>query len=104
MMAGKASRSTSYHEKTKINISSPNKKKMCVCVILDTSNNNKRIRVCNITARLPESHACFDSWREITSPGVRTVGARYTLNGDSRAAANLTVGNSSDNIISSVKS
>ena len=71
-----------------------------MCVILDTSNNNnKRIRVAIFTTRLPESHAGLDSWREVTSPGVRTIGARYTLNGDSRAATNLTVGTSSVDII-----
>ena len=59
---------------------------------------------CNITARLPESHAGLDSWREVTSPGVRTAGARYTLNGDSRVATNLTVDTSSVKITSSVKS
>ena len=73
-------------------------------LIFDTSNNHKRIRICNITARLPESHAGLDSWREVTSPGVRTIGARYTLKGDSRAATNLTVNTSSVNFTSSVKS
>ena len=54
--------------------------------------------------RLPESHAGLDTWREVTSPGVRPIGARHTLNGDSRAGTNLTVDTSSVNITSSVKS
>ena len=75
-----------------------------MCVILDTSNKNKRIRVCNITARLPESHAGLDSWCEVTLPSVRAIGARCTLNGNSRVATNLMVNTSSDNFTSSVKS
>ena len=74
-----------------------------MCVILDTSNNNKRIRFCNITARLPERLAGLDSWCEVKSPGVRTIGAGYTLNGNSRAATDLMVDTSSVNTTSSVK-
>ena len=45
-----------------------------------------------------------DSWREVTSPGVRTIGARYSLSGDSRASTNQTMDTLSVNNTSSVKS
>ena len=68
-----------------------------MCVILDAYNNNKPYAL-QYHGQAAGKPCRPDPRREVTSPGVRTIGARCTLNGDSRVATNLTVNTSSVNI------